>query len=126
MWTQEDLEEIDRAVRARYKGSRVLTQEKTGLTVDEPPPGEGQEANVRRLTYELCAMSYTSPQYNVILLGDEINRRAKKCLVTKATYSASRRKIYFYLGTGRRIDFDTSEPISGEEFLSRFHTDSEN
>jgi len=121
MWTLSKLVQIDESVRKRYSGEKVLTEEKVGLSLKEPEMEPSAYVHVRKLAYEISGMHYTSPQYNLILLQDEINRRVGRDLVKDTpTYSAPHRKIHFYLDDGSRATFDPTKPIDKHVFLARF------
>jgi dimethylargininase len=122
MWTLAELNEIDRSVRERYKGTRVLTEEKVGLSLKDPDDDKSASySHVRRLTFEVCGMHYTAPQYNIILLKDKINDLAGKPLVIGLpTYSAPHQQINFDTTDARRITSDPTKLIDKNEFLKKF------
>lgn len=121
MWTLDELKRIDAAVRKRYSLPRAHNQEQVGLSLKQPVDDDGATyRHVRLLTYELCGMHYTSPQFNLCLLQDHINQLAGLELVKEIpTYSAPRFQINFLTDKGR-VSFDPSEPIDKHHFLSSF------
>lgn len=120
MWTLSELNEIDKSVRSRYDGQRVLTEETTGLSLKEPATDSASQTPVRRLTYEVCGMHYSSPQYNLILLQDRINDLSGTELVQRTTYSAPHHQINFYLFDGSKKTFDPSRTFVVADFLAEF------
>ncbi|HCA56741.1 MAG TPA: hypothetical protein DEP46_02025 [Blastocatellia bacterium] len=120
MWTLSELNETDKSVISRYDGQRVLSEETTGLSLKEPATDSASQTPVRRLTYEVCGMHYSSPQYNLILLQDKINELAGTQLVDRTTYSAPRQQINFYLFDGTKKTFDPNRTIDVADFLAEF------
>jgi hypothetical protein len=121
MWTLTELNDIDKSVRARYKGTRVLTEEKVGLSLKAPNDYPASHSPVRQLAFDVCGMHYTSPQYNIILLQDAVKKLAGTQLVTDIpTYSANHEQINFTLADGTKVTFNPTKVISREEFLLKF------
>jgi len=120
MWTLNELNDIDRSVRRRYSGVRVLTEEKVGLSLKVPENDSASQTPVRKLTYEMCGMHYASPQYNLILLQDKINEQAGSEIVAGTPYSAPHHQINFKLKDGTTKTFDPNNPPNKSAFLKQF------
>lgn len=119
------LDEIDTEICKEPLNPRAVKEEAGyGLTCEVPsrrPKESDGYWHTRRLTYDVCGLSYRTPQLNVRLLKWHINNRTyERSRIRDCNYVArGHRNLHFVTGS-RRVDFDARSEIDPLKFVAVF------